>query len=128
MQLSDLLRYGDNSKVFVMLNNIKSKLAMQYHIENGTFYIGLEKEEEEKINNISDLRNMAEMECENYPDDWGSLYIAPMEELGDLNLGILKNVIDIKRDENSLVIEDYKIVNISKDNEDNVIIEIDYGI
>lgn len=56
-----------------------------------------------------------EVECINYPNDWGSLYVAPMEELGNCELRFTDDICNVEEGE-----EKYEITNIK--NEDNIYI------
>lgn len=56
-----------------------------------------------------------EEECEKYPQSWGNIYVAPMEQVKDCELRFVDNILDAEE-----TTEQYEIVNIKE--EDSIII------
>lgn len=68
-------------------DTIKTGMKYGHYIENSVWYndINTEKDDSENITNDDFLFEM-ENECLNCREDWGDLYIAPMDDLGKIEL------------------------------------------
>lgn len=86
-----------------------------HYIISNTWYTEIDEKSKYPLDSNKFIDEM-ETECTLYPDDWGSLYVSPMEELGNCELKFTNNLFDVEEGE-----ENYEITKIYED-ENNIYI------
>ena len=100
MVLGEVLKQLDKVKEKKVIFDVKLKngefyevpMVDDYYIANGFWYSRLCKNIEEtegsrKMTNYSFL-DLVEQECCQYPEDWGDLYISPMDDIGKVDFEV----------------------------------------
>lgn len=115
--LSDFLevcKKGTETKQILL--NVNGKIipmGQQYVIIEGIWYCIVEEDEENYIDNDRFI-GIVESECINNRDEWGDLYISPMDDIGNCEMRFAKTMSTIKEDE-------FEIIKIADENSNIVV-------
>ena len=102
--LYDVCKKGKKSKKIFLVVTMKDNKTFKVPMVRGHYIVdsiwcSQVYKETDNVTNIigisnDDFINEMEQECMDYPNDWGDLYISPMEDLCGIELGFYYDIVN----------------------------------